>query len=129
MSLFYQTVLLFSLNLIDAFLTVYWVRNGYATEGNYLMATLLEMGNLPFILVKVAIGVVAAYSFWNWKHFKLARFGLSISLVLYIGVMAIHFLTGLVVTGMVSGAFIQELNSWTRSVLIFSHQIAAHTIS
>ncbi len=38
MQLFPQALLLFALNFIDAILTVYWVRNGFASEGNGLMA-------------------------------------------------------------------------------------------
>lgn len=117
MSLYSQVVLLFVLNVLDAFLTLYWVRHGYASEGNHLMATLLELGNLPFILVKVAIGIVAAFSFWNWKEFRLARFGLSIALVMYVFVMGIHLLTGLVATGLISSAFIHEFAKWSSSVV------------
>lgn len=118
MSLYYQAVLLFVLNIIDAFLTVYWVRHGYASEGNHLMATLLDLGNLPFILVKVAVGIVAAYSFWNWKEFRLARVGLMVALVMYTGVMGVHFLTGLWAAGLISGEMIHEISIWSKSVFI-----------
>ncbi|MCO6511282.1 MAG: hypothetical protein J5I65_10880 [Aridibacter famidurans] len=118
MSLYQQAVLLFILNLLDAVLTVYWVRHGYATEGNRLMATLLELGNLPFILVKVAVGVVAAFSFWNWQEFRLARAGLTLALVLYTGVMGVHFLTGLSAAGVVSGEMIHDIATWSKSVFI-----------
>src|SRR6478672_5689302 len=46
------TILLFGLNVLDALLTIVWVRNGVATEGNQLMAGLLDIGNGPFLLVK-----------------------------------------------------------------------------
>lgn len=118
MSFYHQAVLLFLLNVVDAFLTVYWVRHGYATEGNQLMATLLDLGNFYFILVKVGVGVVAAFCFWNWKEFRLARVGLSVALVLYAGVMGIHLLTGLAAAGLLSGNTIQQVTDWSRSVLI-----------
>ncbi len=118
MSLFRQAVLLFTLNLIDAFLTIFWVRNGYAPEGNFLMATLLNMGDLPFLAVKLAVGIVAAFSFWNWSDFKLARFGLSAALVAYVAVMGIHILTGLAVAGVISSSLIHEVAAWSRAVLI-----------
>lgn len=118
MSLYQQAVLLFVLNLVDAFLTVYWVKYGYASEGNRLMATLLELGSLPFILVKLAVGVVAAFSFWNWKEFRLARVGLTVALVLYTGVMGVHFLTGLSAAGLISGETIHQFTVWTKSVFI-----------
>jgi hypothetical protein len=118
MSLYLQAVLLFTLNLIDAFLTVFWVRNGYAPEGNLLMATLLDLGDIPFLAVKVAIGVVAAYSFWNWSQFKLARYGLSAALVAYGAVMGIHILTGLTVVGVISSSLIQNVTAWSKAVLM-----------
>lgn len=118
MTLYMQAVLLFSLNLTDALLTVFWVRNGYASEGNRLMATLLEMGDLPFLGVKIAVGIVAAVAFCSWGRFKLARYGLSLSLILYVGVMAVHFLTGLSAAGLISDSFVHEITEWSRSVII-----------
>jgi hypothetical protein len=119
MSLYWQAVLLFTLNLIDAFLTVFWVRNGYAPEGNLLMATLLDMGDIPFLTVKLAMGIVAAYCFWNWSQFKLARYGLSAALVAYGAVMGVHILTGLAVAGVISSSFIHQVSAWSKAVLIF----------
>lgn len=118
MSLYRQAIFLFLLNITDAFLTVYWVRHGYATEGNHLMATLLELGNLPFLAVKFAIGLVAAYSFWNWKEFRLARFGLATALVMYSGVMGVHLLTGLAVAGYLSSSTIHQFTAWSKAILI-----------
>ena len=60
MHLLGQACLLFALNFLDAVLTIYWVRNGFATEGNQLMAILLDIGDVPFLLVKLSIGAIAA---------------------------------------------------------------------
>ncbi len=116
MSLYNKAVLLFFLNVVDGFLTLYWVRHGYATEGNHLMATLLDLGNLPFLMVKVAVGIVAAFCFWNWKEFRLARLGLSVALVMYFGVMGVHVLTGLAAAGYLSEATIYNVTTWSSSV-------------
>ncbi len=118
MNFYNKAILLLILNVVDAFLTLYWVRHGYATEGNHLMATLLDLGNLPFLMVKVAIGVVAAFCFWNWKEFKLARFGLSITLVMYVGVMGVHLLTGLAAAGLISGPVVDKFSNWSQTVHI-----------
>jgi len=118
MTFFMQAVLLFTLNVVDAFLTIYWVRNGYAPEGNLLMASLLDLGDLPFLGVKVAVGLVAAFSFWNWKEFKLARYGLSAALVAYAAVMGVHLLTGLAVAGVISSTTIHEISAWSRGILM-----------
>ena len=120
MTLFRQAVLLFALNVVDAFLTIYWVRNGYAPEGNLLMASLLDLGDLPFLGVKIAVGLVAAFSFWNWKEFRLARYGLSAALVAYAAVMGVHLLTGLAVAGVISSATIHEISAWGRGILMLS---------
>ena len=72
MTLFHQVFLLFALNFLDAVLTLFWVRNGFATEGNQLMATLLDIGDLPFLAVKVAIGAVTVVVLWRWRTLRLA---------------------------------------------------------
>jgi hypothetical protein len=102
MHLLNQIVLLFGLNLLDALLTIFWVRSGVATEGNQLMAELLDIGNFPFLLVKVAIGAVTAVVLFKYANSRLARFGLTVSLAVYIGLMGVHFFTGLSAFGYVS---------------------------
>ncbi|HEY0459290.1 MAG TPA: DUF5658 family protein [Pyrinomonadaceae bacterium] len=108
MPLIHQTVLLFALNFLDAVLTIYWVRNGFATEGNQLMATLLDIGDMPFLAVKVAIGAVTAIVLWRWRKKRLAKYGLTVALAVYISLMGIHFLTGLSAMGYVSNTFVHD---------------------
>jgi hypothetical protein len=109
MHLLNQIVLLFGLNLLDALLTIIWVRNGVATESNQLMAELLNVGNFPFLMVKVAIGAVAAVVFFKYSNNRLAQSGLTVSLAIYLGLMGIHLFTGLSAIGYVSDNFIAEL--------------------
>ncbi len=97
-----QTLLLFALNLLDAALTIYWVKNGYATEGNHLMATLLDIGIFPFLAVKIAVGAVASITLWRWGTYKIAKYGLATTLVIYICLMGVHLFTGLVSFGYIS---------------------------
>ncbi len=104
-----QTLLLFALNLIDAALTIYWVKNGYATEGNHLMATLLDIGVFPFLAVKIAVGSVAAVTLWRWGNLKIAKYGLVATLVVYIGLMGVHIFTGLVSFGYISENVVTQL--------------------
>ncbi|HEX8287082.1 MAG TPA: DUF5658 family protein [Pyrinomonadaceae bacterium] len=115
MQIFQQTFLLFALNLIDAVLTIYWVRNGFATEGNQLMATLLDIGDLPFLAVKVAIGATAAVVLWRWGNLRLARYGLTLALTIYIGLMGVHLFTGLSAVGLLSENLVQDLGSWSNN--------------
>lgn len=95
-------ILLFGLNLLDALLTIIWVRSGVATESNQLMASLLDIGNAPFLIVKVAIGAVAAIVIMRWGAKPIARYGLAVALAIYIGLMGIHLFTGLAAFGYIS---------------------------
>jgi len=115
MQFFAPTVLLFALNLLDAVLTIYWVRNGFATEGNQLMASLLDIGDAPFLLVKIAVGTIAAVVLWRWRNLRLAKLGLAFALVVYITLMGVHFFTGLSAFGILSDTFVKDFSHWTHS--------------
>ena len=103
------TILLFSLNLLDALLTIVWVRSGVATEGNQLMAILLDIGNGPFLAVKIGIGLITAIVLFKWGSRRVARYGVAVALAVYIGVMGIHLFTGLSAFGYVSNTFLNDL--------------------
>jgi hypothetical protein len=85
-----KAVLLFVLNLLDAQLTVVWVRLGIATEGNALMARVLEAGVAPFMLTKLVVGALVAYTLYRFSHMALARRGLQAVLGLYLLLMFVH---------------------------------------
>ena len=95
-----EAVLLFGLNLLDALLTIIWVRNGVANEGNALMAGLLDMGDLPFVAAKIAIGIFAVVTFLRGRNTWFAKYGMSFVIAIYIGLMGVHFLTGLSAFGL-----------------------------
>ena len=99
MTVLSKCVLLFMLNLLDAQLTIIWVRNGVATEGNGLMAHLLDAGDAPFFVTKLAVGLVVAYVLYRWSHLALARRGLRLVLGLYFALMFVHAATGLSALG------------------------------
>ena len=94
--------MLFGLNLLDALLTIIWVRSGVATESNQMMASLLEIGNAPFLIVKVAIGAVAAIVIMRWGARPIARYGLAVALAIYIGLMGVHLFTCLSAFGYIA---------------------------
>ncbi len=114
-----SSILLFSLNFLDAVLTLFWVRNGFATEGNGLMAFLLDIGDLPFLAVKITIGAFAAFVLWNWGNLRLAKYGLILVLAIYIGLMGVHFVTGLSACGLISDNFFSDAANWTNTILAF----------
>ena len=90
MSALTKCLLLFVLNWLDAQLTVAWVRAGLATEGNALMARLLEAGDWPFVLTKLVVGGLVAYTLWRFSSLGVARRGLNFALGLYLCLMLVH---------------------------------------
>lgn len=81
------------------------------------MATLLDIGDLPFLAVKVSIGAVTAIVLWRWRTFRLAKYGLSLALAVYIMLMGVHFITGLSALGYVSNTFVSDLTTELTSLL------------
>lgn len=112
MPLVAPTLLLFGLNLLDALLTIIWVREGVATEGNQLMASLLDMGDGPFLAVKITVGAIAAGVLLRWGSRPLARYGVAVALAVYISLMGIHLFTGLAAMGYISANFVQSLSQY-----------------
>lgn len=94
-----KSLLLFGLNWLDAQLTIIWVRLNVATEGNALMAGLLEHGEMSFLVFKLAIGAFSAYILYRCSHLPLARRGLTVALVVYAGLMIVHAATGCLALG------------------------------
>ncbi|HEX8635822.1 MAG TPA: DUF5658 family protein [Pyrinomonadaceae bacterium] len=99
MSALTKCLLLFVLNWLDAQLTIVWVRNGLATEGNGLMAYLLDAGNAPFLATKLLVGAGVAFILYRWSHLAVARRGLRLVLGLYCALMFVHAATGIAALG------------------------------
>lgn len=119
MQLSRQTFLLFALNFFDAILTIYWVHNGFASEGNQLMAGLLDAGYIPFLAVKLSVGAVAAIVFRHWGNLRVARYGLTFALGVYISLMGVHLVTGLSACGFISETTIDGFSQWSNVVFAF----------
>lgn len=118
MSALSQCLLLFALNWLDAQLTLLWVRANLATEGNGLMAYLLEMGDAPFLGTKLLIGAFAAYVLYRCYHLTMARRGLILVLGLYSCLMLVHLATGLEAAGCdVAGTAHAAINALPKIVL------------
>jgi hypothetical protein len=94
-----KSIALFVLNWLDAQLTLFWVRTQIATEGNNLMAWLLDFGDAPFLLSKLAIGAFAAYVLYRCAHLSIARRGMKLVLTVYSALMLVHVATGLSALG------------------------------
>ena len=77
-----------------------WVRLNVATEGNELMARLLEHSPLSFLSIKLAIGAAAAYILYRFAHLALAKRGMTVVLAIYVALMFVHVATGCVALGL-----------------------------
>jgi hypothetical protein len=82
------------MNWLDAQLTILWVRMNVATEGNGVMAQLLNLGEAPFLLTKLAVGAFAAYILYRCANFTIARRGMQVVLGVYGVLMVVHVVTG-----------------------------------
>jgi hypothetical protein len=89
-----KAILLFTMNWLDAQLTILWVRLNIATEGNGVMATLLNHSENSFLSVKLVIGALSAYTLYRFAEIPIARRGMKVVLTVYLGLMAVHMLTG-----------------------------------
>jgi hypothetical protein len=114
-----KSLLLFALNWIDAQLTLFWVRSNIATEGNGLMSQLLDVGDAPFMLVKLAIGAFAAYTLYRCSHLPLARRGMQLVLGVYAVLMVAHAVTGMSALGW--GEPLSMINYFTTAPVAVIH--------
>ncbi len=96
-----KSCLLFALNWLDAQLTLLWIQLNVATEGNALMARVLDHGELSFLGAKLLVGGFAAYILYRCAHVPMARHGLTIVLGIYALLMLVHAATGAVALGLI----------------------------
>jgi hypothetical protein len=89
-----KALLLFAMNWLDAQLTILWLRLNVATEGNGVMASLLNHSENSFLSVKLAIGALSAYILYRFAEIPIARRGMKVVLAIYIALMLVHVLTG-----------------------------------
>ena len=94
-----KSIFLFVLNWLDAQLTLVWVHSHLATEGNSLMASLLKVGDGPFMFAKLAVGAFAAYTLYRCSHLALGRSGMQFVLTVYVVLMFAHAAIGLSALG------------------------------
>ena len=99
MNLWRSVAILFALNIIDALVTIMWIRSGVTTEGNYLMASVLDFGFAPFFAVKIGMGIFTCAVLLYGSEYRLARVGTRIALVAYSFAIASHILTGFAAKG------------------------------
>jgi hypothetical protein len=79
-----------------------WVRNGWATEGNFLMASVLDHGEISFLAIKIGMGVFTAAVLLYGSEYRLAKIGARLGLAAYSVAIISHILTGFAVSGYLS---------------------------
>ena len=89
-----KALLLFSMNWLDAQLTILWLRLHVATEGNGIMAGLLNHSEASFLSVKLLIGGLSAYILYRFAEIPIARRGMKVVLGIYLALMIVHVATG-----------------------------------
>lgn len=89
-----KALLLFTMNWLDAQLTILWLRLNVATEGNGIMAHFLNHSEASFLSAKLLIGAFAAYILYRFAEVPIARRGMKVVLGLYLVIMMVHVATG-----------------------------------
>jgi Domain of unknown function (DUF5658) len=89
-----KALLLFAMNWLDAQLTILWLRLNIASEGNGIMASLLNHSEASFLSVKLLIGGLSAYVLYRFAEIPVARRGMKVVLVTYLALMIVHAVTG-----------------------------------
>ncbi len=89
-----KALLLFTMNWLDAQLTILWLRLNIATEGNGIMAGLLNHSEASFLSVKLLIGGLSAYTLYRFAEIPMARRGMKVVLAVYLVLMMVHMVTG-----------------------------------
>ena len=113
-----KSFLLFTLNWLDAHLTILWLRLQIAEEGNHLMATLLAYGEWHFLAVKLIIGAFAALVLYRFSNLQLAQFGMRVVLGIYLFLMLVHTATGFSALGWEApGAVLAYFAAFPKAVL------------
>jgi len=71
------------LNLLDAMLTLYWVRGGLATEANTLIDELVRENAIGFVSTKLALVGLGSWLLWNRRRHPVAVVGIFAAFVVY----------------------------------------------
>ena len=90
LSFFLILLMLLTLNVFDAFATIYWIENKLAIEANPLMNDWIDLGTNYFVLLKLSIVSFCALLLWKVRDRKLTYFLLTPVFIIYIYVCAKH---------------------------------------
>ena len=78
------------MNLIDAVLTLLWVRTGFATEANPLLSQIVEEHAFLFVMGKLVLVFLATAMLWRHRQEPLAVVGIFAAFLVYYAVLVYH---------------------------------------
>jgi len=78
------------LNLVDALMTLWWVRSGLATEANVLLSEFVERHAVVFVVAKLALVSLGTAILWLRRSRPLAVVGIFAAFLVYYGVVLYH---------------------------------------
>lgn len=78
------------LNLIDAVLTLLWVRGGLATEANTLIDELINESAIGFIAVKLSLVGLGSWLLWQQRRRPSAVVGIFTVFLAYYAILLYH---------------------------------------
>jgi hypothetical protein len=78
------------LNLIDAVLTLLWVRAGLAREANALMRDLVNQHAVAFVTVKLALVSIGSWFLWRHRNRAIAVVSIFVCFFAYYLILLYH---------------------------------------
>jgi len=78
------------MNLIDAVLTLWWVRSGFATEANPLLREIVSEHALLFVTGKLALVSLGTALLWRMREHGLAVVGIFAAFLAYYFILLFH---------------------------------------
>ncbi len=84
-------VLLLGMSCLDAYLTLTLINKGKVVEANPIMAYFLELGIMPFTMIKFGMTAAALVVLCLFKNVNITRIGISLTIKIYLAVIIYEF--------------------------------------
>lgn len=78
------------MNLIDAVMTLWWVRSGFATEANPFIEQIVTEHGLLFVVSKITLVFLGTTLLWRYRTRPLAVLGIFAAFMVYYGLLLVH---------------------------------------
>jgi hypothetical protein len=80
-------LIVFALNILDAFFTSFVVSNALAVEVNPLMGALLDYGIVPFVVIKLGIIIASMRILWKYRSKRITQIGTGLCVLIYMSLI------------------------------------------